>query len=92
MDYRSSVHGIFKQEYWNGLSFPFAGDLPDPGIEPRSPALQTDSLHLSYREVLKFTFSSVAQSCLTLCDSMNHSTPGLPVHHQLLEFIQTHVH
>ena len=37
-------------------------------------------------------FSSVTQSCLTLCDPMNRSTPGLPVHHQLPEFIQTHVH
>ena len=37
-------------------------------------------------------FSSVAQSCLTLCDPMNRSMPGLPVHHQLLEFTQTHVH
>ena len=37
-------------------------------------------------------FSSVAQSCLTLCDPMNCSMPGLPVHHQLLEFTQTHVH
>ena len=37
-------------------------------------------------------FSSVAQSCLTLCDPMNRSTPGLPVHHQLLEYTQTHVH
>ena len=37
-------------------------------------------------------FSSVTQSCLTLCDSINPSTPGLPVHHQLLEFTQTHVH
>ena len=37
-------------------------------------------------------FSSVAQSCPTLCDPMNRSTPGLPVHHQLLEFTQTHVH
>ena len=36
--------------------------------------------------------SSVSQSCLTLCDPMNSSTPGLPVHHQLLEFTQTHVH
>ena len=44
---------------------------------PRSPPLQ---------------FSSVAQSCPTLCDPMNRSTPGLPVHHQLLEFTQTHVH
>ena len=37
-------------------------------------------------------FSSVAQLCLTLCNSMNRSTPGLPVHHQLPEVIQTHVH
>ena len=36
--------------------------------------------------------SSVAQSCPTLCDAMNRSTPGLPVHHQLLEFTHTHVH
>ena len=37
-------------------------------------------------------FSSVAQSCPILCDPMNHRTPGLPVHHQLPEFTQTHVH
>ena len=37
-------------------------------------------------------FSSVTQSCPSLCDPMNRSTPGLPVHHQLLEFTQTHVH
>ena len=37
-------------------------------------------------------FSSVTQSCPTLCDPMNHSTPGLPVHHQLPESTQTHVH
>ena len=37
-------------------------------------------------------FSSVAQSCLNPCDPMNHSTPGLPIHHQLLESTQTHVH
>ena len=37
-------------------------------------------------EALSVQFSSVAQSCLTLCDPMDHSTPGLPVHHQLPEF------
>ena len=37
-------------------------------------------------------FSSVAQSCLTLCNPMNCSMPGLPVHYQLPEFTQTHVH
>ena len=39
-----------------------------------------------------FGFSSVAQSCLTPCNCMDCSTPGLPVHHQILEFTQTHVH
>ena len=39
-----------------------------------------------------FQFSSIAQSCLTLCDPMNRSAPGLPVHHHLLEFTQTQVH
>ena len=37
-------------------------------------------------------FSSVSQSCLTVCNPMNHSTPGFPVHHQLPEFTQTHAH
>ena len=40
----------------------------------------------------EFPFSSVAQSCPTLCDLMDWSTTGLPVHHQLPEFTQTHVH
>ena len=44
---------------------------------------------LQYRWV---QFSSVTQSCPTLCDPMNRSTPGLPVHHQLPEFNQTHIH
>ena len=42
--------------------------------------------------ILSVQFSSVTLSCLTLCDTMNHSTPGLPVHHQLPESTQTHVH
>ena len=41
---------------------------------------------------LLYQFSSVTQLCLTLCHPMNRSTPGLPVHHQLPEFTQTHVH
>ena len=42
--------------------------------------------------IISYQFSLVTQSCLTLCDPMNRSTPGLPVHHQLPEFTQTHVH
>ena len=55
-------------------------------------------IHFSASDILllipssSVQFSSVAQSCLTLCDPMNCSTPGLPVHHQLLEFAQIHVH
>ena len=57
----------------------------------------TERLSLTLSELAKLgqlpvQFSSVAQSCLTLCDPMNQSTPGLPVHHQLPEFTQTHVH
>ena len=36
--------GFSRQEYWSGLPFPSAGDLPNPGIEPGSPALQADAL------------------------------------------------
>ena len=45
-----------------------------------------------YHCPLTTQFSSVAQSCLPVCNPMNRSTPGLPVHHQLLEFTQTHAH
>ena len=42
--------------------------------------------------MVEVQFSSVAQSCLTICNPMNRGTPGLPVHHQLPEFTQTHAH
>ena len=48
-----------RQEYWSGLPFPSAGDLPDPGIEPRSHAWQADSLPLSHLGSL---------SILVICD------------------------
>ena len=50
-----------------------------------------DSGCMTFFWLVDGTFSSV-QSCPTLCDAMNHSTPGLPVHHQLPKFTQTHVH
>ena len=40
----SSIHGLSRQEYWSVLPFPSPGDLPDPGIKPRSPALEADAL------------------------------------------------
>ena len=47
---------------------------------------------LSFKPAFSVQFSSVAQSCPTVCDPMNRSTPGLPVHHQLPEFTQTYAH
>ena len=101
---QASLPMVFpRQEFWSWLPFPPLGDLPDPGIEPGSPALQVDCLPLAppgkqllfvklYYFKQSVPFSSVTQSCPTLYDPMNHSTPGLPVHHQLPEFTQTHIH
>ena len=65
------------------LFFPF---LPVSGCQCRG------HWHLWSHVLSSIQLSSVAQSCPTLCDPMNRSTPGLPVHHQLLEFTQSHVH
>ena len=52
----------------------------------------SSSVQFSHSVSSFLRFSSVVQSCPTLCDPMNRSTPGLPVHHQLPESTQTHVH
>ena len=69
---------------------------PDPANHSEEGLLSChvcQNMHLSrHQNIIMFQFSSVTQSCPTLCDPMNHSMPGLPVHHQLLEFTQTHVH
>ena len=88
----SSVHGLLQAECWSVLPFSCPGDLLSPGTNPKtltSPALEDKFFTTSATSV---QFSSVAQSCLTLCEPMDCSTPGLPVHHQLPEFTQTHVH
>ena len=54
-----------RQEHWSGLPFPSPGDLPNPGIELRSPALWADAL-----------LSESLQSCPTPCDPMDCSLPG----------------
>ena len=75
---------VSQKEYWSRLACPHPGDFPN-----------SDQTCISCITGELFTtepFSSVAQSCLTLCNPMNHCTPGLPVHHQLPEFTQTHVH
>ena len=81
-----------RQEYWSRFPFSSPGNLPHPGVEPGFPALQADSLLSELPGKPSVQFSLVAQSCLTLCDPMDYSMPGSPVHHQLLELAQTHVH
>ena len=80
--------GFCWQEYWSGLPVSSPGDHPNPEIKHGSATLQADSLPSEP----PVQFSSVAQSCLTLCNPVDYSTPGLPVCHQLLEFTQTHIH
>ena len=65
-------------------SFPTSGSLPMSWLSVSGGQSIGDSASVQ--------FSSVAQSCLTLCNSMHCSMPGLPVHHQWPEFTQTHVH
>ena len=69
--------GFSRQEYWSGAS------LPSPKSMIRIALSQKSSM----LALLTFQFSSVAQSCLTLCNFMDCSTPGFPVHHQLPELI-----
>ena len=91
-----------------GCHFPLQGIFPIQGSNPsllhcrwilyhrshQLPLLHTLNALCpsSVRKSLSVQFSSVSHSCLTLCDPMDCSTPGLPVHHQLSEFTQMHVH
>ena len=85
--------GFSRQEYWSGLPFPSAGDLPQSGIKPRSPALQKDSLpseplgkalyihsFLSLFVSVSGGCGLVAESCPTLCNRVDCSLPGSSVH------------
>ena len=75
---------------WGTFTFTVHLAIRTSWSEPQSaPSLAfTDCIQLLHVWLQEYQFSSVAQSCLTLCDPMNHSTPGLPVHHQLPEFTQ----
>ena len=83
-----------RQEYGCGLPFPPPGIFPTQGLNRHLLCLlhwQADSLPLSHLGS-PTNHSVQSLSRVRLCDPMNRSTPGLPVHHQLLEFTQTHVH
>ena len=74
----------------NKPGFPVCHQLPCVGSPPKPMSIKSVFPCMLIKSSVEF--SSVAQSCPTLCDPMNRSTPGLPVHHQLPEFTQTHVH
>ena len=84
-----------RQEYWSGVPLPSPA-LYLVGINKRSWLIYISIINeyffLSNDFMNSVQFSSVAHSCRTLCDTMNPSTPGLPVHHHLPQFTQTQVH
>ena len=91
---KSKVKGLLSSE---NLSVWLVGDGLLPVSSYDLPSVSVYVLISSHKDrwigpTLVTQFSSVAQSCLTRCDPMDYSTPGLPVHHQLLELTQTHVH
>ena len=86
----SSVHGIFQARVLEWGAIPFSGLFGSPmQIMGWRPIWQDFDNPDQIIQASSVQFSSVAQSCLTLCDPMNHSMPGLLVHHQLPEFTQT---
>ena len=89
--------GFSRQEYWSGLPFLSPRASSQPRIKPESPVFLSLAGRFFTAEPPGkpnhwIQIRSVAQSCPTLCDPMNRSTPGLPVHHQFEEFTQTHIH
>ena len=89
----SSVHGILLARMLEWLAVPFSRGSSHPRDQTKDFCIAGRFFtNWVTREACSVQFSSVTQSCPTLCDCMNYSTPDLPVHHQLLEFTQTHVH
>ncbi|CAI9156570.1 unnamed protein product [Rangifer tarandus platyrhynchus] len=86
--------GILQARILEWVAFPFSRGSSQSRDRTQVSALQMDSSQSEPPGEPKpyFQFGSVAQSCPTLCDSMNCSMPGIPVHHQLPESTQTHVH
>ena len=90
----------FSSKIWNETMVPIFTTSISHSTESTSHTIQTRKIkeknnHHSLQMIwcyISVPLSSVTQSCPTLCDPMNCSTPGLPVHHQLPEFTQTHVH
>ena len=93
-----SVHGISQARILEWITLSFSRDPSNPEINPvspKSPALAGGFFTAEppgKPHSCSVQFCLVPQSCLTLCDPMDCSTPGLPVHHQLPDLAQAHVH
>ena len=74
-----------RQGYWSGLPFPTLRDLPQN--VPCCSYVEMMRNLIDVISIILNQFSSVAESCPTLCNPMDYRMPGLPVHHQLLEFM-----
>ena len=94
IELQRTIRDYYKQLYANVSSVTLAGKslLMRVGEESEKADLKPNIQNTKIMTSSPIQFSSVAQSCPTLCDPMNCSTPGLPVHHQLPDFTQTHVH
>ena len=90
----SSVHGVLQARVleWVAISFSRGSFQPRDQTRISCIAGRCFTLWTTREDLSSVQFSSVTQSCPTLWDPINRSTPGLPVHHQLLEFTQTHTH
>ena len=87
----SSVHGISQARILEWVAISFSGESSQ--LRDQTWVSCTAGRFFTVWTTRdRLQFSSVAQSCLTLCDPMNHSTPGFPVHHQRPESTQAHVH
>ena len=69
-----------RQEYWSGLPFPSPGDLPNPGIKPRSPALQAEALTSEQPGKPILWHAKSLQLCPTLCDPVDCILSGSSIH------------
>ena len=92
----SDLHLLAINQYSSSLTKlrgsiePYSTHLQKENADKRTTSLKSSIAHGETRKNISFQFSSLCR--VRLCDPMNRSTPGLPVHHQLPEFTQTHVH
>ena len=87
-----SVHGILQEKILECVAIPFSRGSFQPKDQNPVSGMASRFFTVTATSASSVQYSSVTQSCLTLCDAMDYRTPGFPVYHQLRELAQTHVH